>query len=534
MLKDKDIENMMLYNRKNEILKIKNNSFKYKINNNNNNYNEKDNIDKKKYEDIELPIKIFWFTIWILILIFLVFASLILISEIHNKYLWVFIIFILVSIIRLIIINKKNKIKETLIDQATYERYKKLYFKKKDNKYNHIKFKASNFTYKIKYIYPILNKRWIYVYHYIDNKEFFKATLNYPILLKFLISFIWVIISLIITILSILIYILLSLPFIILIWFLLWYSFYEWLTDNHSNIFVKIMGTIILLLLPITYYIFKVLLIPYIKSIFNIMKTSTSLKWSKNQFKSQLANFTWSFEILKLYINWNNLVFLDNWIIFPKKFYPYNSNKLSEIIWKYEYYFQEKLFEDNKLSDKKTNILHNINFLFNYIIILLTKLFQKLFPNFNQKLYNLTYKLWENNNKINSLYKQLKNDFNSFISWDIFNLEKEVSKKLPNLLQNIRNNLKIIQKIKDLIETNKLFQSHLDIEKYSNYQRQQFNDIIDKVIQLLQKYSNLTNKGIIQLNKIENNWQIKLKKISMQNLYKNLQKNIILLENMKI
>ena len=515
-----------------DFFNIKKNSFKQEINYNNENKNNDIIIDKKKYEEIKIPIMIFWGTTWLLTFIFLILASVISISEIHNKYWWVFIIPILLGIIWFFI-NKQNKLKEILIDKPALEQYKKLYFKDIEKKYNNIKFKASNFSSKIKYIYPTLKKRWIYVYHYIDSKEFFKATLNYPILLKFFISLIWVIISLIIAILNILIYILLSLPFIIFVWFLLWWAYYVWRTENPSNIFLNIIFTVILLL-PITYYITIKLFIPYIKATFNIIKNSTSIQWSKNFLKSQLANFTWTFEILKLYINWNNLVFLETWILFPKTFYYYNSPKLIKLIWKYEYYFQEKLFEKNKLSDKKTNIIHHINFLLNYIVILLTNIYQKLFPNFGQKLYNLTSQLWENNNKINSIYSELEKNLDDFISWNIFNLEKEISKKLPLILKYIKQNIKIINKIQNLIEDNEFLERFFNIKKFNNYQRQKFNNIIDKFIQLLQKYINLTNSSLQKLNKLDNNWQIKLRKITIQELNKNLKNNIVLFEKMKI
>jgi len=180
-------------------------------------------------------------------------------------------------------------------------------------------------------------------------------------------------------------------------------------------------------------------------------------------------------------------------------------------------------------------VFYYIWYFFMLILSNIYLFFLKLILSFRDKIElkikKKTLEIDEKLDKMNLIYKVLKNKLDNFKNWEISNIWEFVEDKFWDFYGQIDLVLKDIKVLKILIEKSK-YKDVIDFYLFKKYLKKNFNKPVQEMISLLELYEKLLEKEIIELKKLNKN--SKKQKLDINNteiLDKNLEQKEFILNN---
>ena len=177
-------------------------------------------------------------------------------------------------------------------------------------------------------------------------------------------------------------------------------------------------------------------------------------------------------------------------------------------------------------------------FIFAQIMIFFLKHYIKYWWSLEVKIYNDVLCASTRINNISILNDDILNRFDNFKEWEITNLWVFVENKFKDFYVSMQKTFKKIKIIEEKIPKSK-FKEYINFSKLNLYLVDKFNQPIDKMISILEKFSILLKKQIEELKNIETDKQefksnFKFKQIKLENQVNMMINNKNKLMKMKI
>jgi len=294
---------------------------------------------------------------------------------------------------------------------------------------------------------------------------------------------------------------------------------------------------------------------------------------------------------IQLFVSLNKIIVTDKWIIAWTSVFDYDDKNFVNYLKIFEQEFNEFLFKPSnldtilahnkeKIYDKMKNnfkyywkwfdfvrwwdsikimlivwafmALYSASVMFFYylwyafvyifwtIIIFFVKLYLKFFWNIEFKIHKEALEIYDNLSKLELLNKLIKAKFENFKEWEISNLWKFVDDKFRDFYAIILWTFKEKEKLYSMMNQSK-YKDYIDFEKMKAFIKQKFNEPVEGMIEILKKYKNLLIKQLNELedliakqDKQEYIWNLKMKKLTLENQINLMEQNLEKLEKMKV
>ncbi len=122
------------------------------------------------------------------------------------------------------------------------------------------------------------------------------------------------------------------------------------------------------------------------------------------------------------------------------------------------------------------------------------------------KIKNRTLWIEQKLDKMNIIYKVLKNKIDNFKDWEISDIWNFTEDKFSDFYNQIDLVLKDVKDLKFLIETSK-YSNVIDFNIFKTYLKKKFNAPVKDMVWLLEVYEKLLNKQILEFKRLNNNTQ---------------------------
>lgn len=279
----------------------------------------------------------------------------------------------------------------------------------------------------------------------------------------------------------------------------------------------------------------------------------------------------------------SKVVLTDKWLIIWNKIFEYWDKIKQKTLKKYEKMFDEYLFSNSNLANninylnsninsiisKHSKVLEDLNknnnkndnsinllfiiyviaffifvisiklfyyiwyfiwFLFFWFIYFILKFFLKYKYSVEDEIRLLLLKLDEIFFTISNLWEEIKKDFDKFNSWNIFNLEKVVSKKFDTFYLSVSSSFKIKNNLIKILETTN-YRNLINFSILSLYIKEKYNSPLNNIIYVLDKtIIKIKTQIKDNLNVIDNSVdKVWIEKINERNLV--LKNQLLLSQN---